>query len=114
MSSFTSHFRSWLLQPVLLKLSQLHEDLMTTQAELATALGGISDSLDATSIELAKATQEIVTAVANAGATTPEVDAAVARLQALSTNLANAAKTLDDLNPDAPGNLAGGPGEEGG
>lgn len=58
------------------------------QTDLLQALNAVGD-------ELQKATAEIVAAVSNAGSTTPEVDAAVARLQA-------AAKALDDLNPDAP------------
>ncbi len=55
---------------------------------LAKALNDVSD-------ELVKATAEIVAAIANSGATTPEVDAAVAKLQGL-------AKALDDLNQDLP------------
>ena len=62
--------------------------IFMNQTELLTALTAVSD-------ELAKATTEITTAIANSGTTTPEVDAAVARLQA-------AAKALDDLNPDTP------------
>ncbi len=58
------------------------------QAALATALNSVAD-------ELTKATAEIVAAIAAAGATTPEVDAAVTKLQ-------NLAKALDDLNQDLP------------
>jgi len=63
------------------------DTIMATQDELAQKLTSVSDELD-------KATKEIKDAIANAGASTPAVDAAVARLEA-------AAKTLDDLNPDA-------------
>jgi hypothetical protein len=63
-------------------------DIMMTQAELAAALTAVSD-------QLAKATNEIVAALAAAGGTTPAVDAAVARLRA-------AAQALDDMNPDTP------------
>lgn len=59
-----------------------------TQKELAEALQKVNEQLQ-------KAIKEIVTAVQNAGNTTPEVDAALQALQ-------NAAQALDDLNPDAP------------
>lgn len=71
------------------------------QAELATALDGLSTSLTATSDELNKAMAEIVAALKNAGNTSPEVDAAVAKLQTVTDALATVAKSLDDLNPDA-------------
>lgn len=63
-------------------------DLEMTQAELKTALDALGD-------QLVKATNEIVAAIAASGSTTPAVDAAVIRLQAV-------AQALDDLNPDAP------------
>jgi len=62
--------------------------IFMNQTELLSALTAVSD-------ELAKATTEITTAISNSGTTTPEVDAAVSRLQA-------AARALDNLNPDAP------------
>ncbi len=62
--------------------------IIMTQAELATTLGDISTQFQ-------KGIDEVVAAVANSGQTTPEVDAAVAKLRA-------AAQTLDDINPDAP------------
>ena len=71
------------------------------QAELATALDGLSTSLTATSAELNKAMAEIVAALSSAGNTTPAVDAAVANLQKVTEALATVAKSLDDLNPDA-------------
>ena len=75
---------TWLFAPVI----KLLERILMNQAELAVALSGVAD-------ELTKATAEIVAAIANAGTTTPEVDAAVAKLQGL-------AKALDDLNADLP------------
>jgi uncharacterized coiled-coil protein SlyX len=69
--------------------------IMTTQAELAQALSTVSDQLEKASTELSTEIQTLTDAVANAGATSPEVDASVARLQAL-------AQRLDDMNPDAP------------
>ncbi len=61
---------------------------MSTQAELAASLNAVSD-------QLTKATAEIVAAIAAAGNSTPDVDAAVAKLAGIS-------QALDDLNPDAP------------
>lgn len=68
-------FTEWLLDPVLRAIRQLRKDISMNQTELLEAL------------------DEIVTAIAAAGQTTPEVDAAVERLKAAS-------KALDDLNPD--------------
>jgi len=59
-----------------------------TQAELAQALSNVSDQIQ-------KGIDEVKAAVAASGNTTPEVDAALTRLQGF-------AQTLDDLNPDAP------------
>lgn len=61
---------------------------MASQAEEAAALNAISD-------QLAKALNELVTAIQNAGNTTPEVDAATAKLQQL-------AQDLDNIVPDQP------------
>lgn len=85
---------------ILRTLHSIERKMTMNQAELATALGAIGDSLGSVGDELAKATAEIIAAVANSGNTTPEVDAAVARLQGVATALATAAQTLDDLNPD--------------
>lgn len=72
----------------LVEINHQQRKIMSTQAELAAALRAVN-------AQLQKAIEEIVAAVANSGNTTPEVDAAVAALQA-------AAQALDDLNPDAP------------
>ncbi len=79
-------FTEWLLDPVLRAIRQLRKDISMNQTELLEALAAVGDQLQ-------KATDEIVTAIAAAGQTTPEVDAAVERLKAAS-------KALDDLNPD--------------
>ncbi len=71
------------------------------QTELRDALTAVGASLSAVSGQLAKATDEIILAIQNAGTTSPEVDAAVANLVAVSTALATASQALDDLNPDA-------------
>lgn len=76
--------------------------IMTTQAQLAILLASISDQLEKASTELSAEIQTLTTEISNAGATTPEVDASVARLQAI-------AQKLDDMNPDAssPGDGSG-------
>ncbi len=65
--------RAWLLKPILDFLHSLQRTIIMNQAELEQALQA---------------------AIATAGNSTPEVDAALARLQAART-------TADDLNPDA-------------
>lgn len=71
------------------------------QAELATALGGVSTALGEVAAQLDKGITEVIVAISNAGNTTPEVDAAVAGLRSIATSLKAATQTLDDLNPDA-------------
>ncbi len=68
--------------------------IMATQQELADKLNSIGDELDKAQAEIVAAIQALKDALAAAGATTPEVDAAVTRLE-------TGAKALDDLNPDA-------------
>ena len=80
-------FTEWLLDPALRAIRQLRKDIAMNQTELRDALAAVGDQLQ-------KATDEIVAAIAAAGQTTPDVDAAVERLRA-------AAKALDDMNPDA-------------
>lgn len=82
-------------------LQRLERSITMNQAELAAALVSVGTSLTAVSTQLSKATDEIVVAIGNQGQTTPEVDAAVASLQAVTTALATASKALDDLNADA-------------
>lgn len=92
------------------------ERIIVNQAELKTALDGVSTSLaafgatlDADVAQLNKALNEIVVALSNMGSTTPEVDAAVTALQAAAAALADkgtalqtVSQSLDDLNPDTP------------
>lgn len=82
-------------------LQRLERSITMNQAELAVALTGVATALGGVSTQLSKATDEIVVAIGNQGQTTPEVDAAVASLQAVTTALATASKALDDLNADA-------------
>lgn len=68
---------------------------MATQKELADKLNTIGDELDKAKAEIVAAVQALKDALSAAGSTTPEVDAAVARLE-------SGAQALDDLNPDTP------------
>lgn len=67
--------------------------IMTTQVALAAALATIGDQLEKASAEISAEIQTLTDQIANAGGTTPEIDASVARLQAI-------AQKLDDMNPD--------------
>lgn len=82
-------------------VNQLRKLLMNQQ-ELATALEGVSTKLGEVGTQLEKATNEITVAVSNAGMTSPAVDSAVAKLQAVADSLKTASQALDDINPDAP------------
>lgn len=68
---------------------------MATQAEQAAHLNKIGDQLDKATAEIIAAVQALKDAIATAGSTTPEVDAAMARLD-------TGVQTLDDINPDQP------------
>jgi len=68
-------------------------EIMTTQTELVVELGLIKDQLLKASAEIVAHVQALEVAVANSGAVTPEVQAAVDALKAV-------AQGLDDLNPD--------------
>ena len=83
------------------QLTQLKELITMNQTELRDALAAIGAALAAVGTQLQKATDEIILAIQNAGATTPEVDAAVANLVAVASALTTASQALDDLNPDA-------------
>lgn len=69
--------------------------IMETQAELATKLTALGDQLTKVSAEISSEIGTLQDAIAAAGNTTPEVDAALTRLQTL-------VDSLDALNPDAP------------
>jgi ABC-type transporter Mla subunit MlaD len=70
------------------------EIIMATQTELAVELGAIKDQLAKAAGEIVAKVASLESALASAGNSTPEVDAAVAELKV-------AAQALDDLNPDA-------------
>lgn len=67
---------------------------MATQIELAQALADIQAQLTKAAGEIRARVDALEAAIAAAGNTTPEVDAALAGVRAI-------AQALDDLNPDA-------------
>lgn len=76
------------------RITNLLEIIMATQAELAQQLRDITAQNEKARAEILTKIADLETALANAGATTPEVDEAVAALKA-------SVQTDDDLNPDA-------------
>jgi ABC-type transporter Mla subunit MlaD len=82
---------AWLFRPVI----ELLERILMNQAELAQALTDLGAQLAKASAEITGKIADLETALANAGATTPEVDAAVASLKV-------SGQALDDIVPDAP------------
>ncbi len=76
-----------------------------TQAELQAALEAVDTNLEAVGVQLNKAQAEIVKQIADlkaalGGNTTPQVDAALARLQTAAGALTPVAQALDDVTPD--------------
>lgn len=67
--------------------------IMSTQAEVAAQLTALSTQLDKALAEIQAEIQKLTDAVAAAGASTPEVDAALDALKAK-------VQALDDLNAD--------------
>lgn len=91
-------FRKWLLAPVI----RILKGMEMNQAELAQTLDTVATELGAVSDQLQKGIDEVVAAVGNTGSTSPEVDAALSRLQGVADALKTKTQALDDLNPDAP------------
>jgi chromosome segregation ATPase len=86
--------RSWLLAPVINQITQLERQIAMNQDELAAALAALTAQTEKAKAEIVAAVAALEEALANAGSTTPEVDAALTALQA-------AVQGVDDLNPDA-------------
>jgi uncharacterized protein YoxC len=83
---------------ILSAITRLKGALMSTQADHAAALKAVAEQVDKIGSEtraLLGKVDELTTALNNAGQTTPEVDAALAALQAQVA-------VVDDLVPDAP------------
>lgn len=76
-------------------INQKLEEIMATQAELAQALTALGTQLDKAKAEIVQKVADLEAAIANAGSSTPEVDAALAALK-------GKVQELDDLNADAP------------
>lgn len=85
--------------------------IMASQADLATALSGLNDSMTAIGVEVDKVGTETqtlqaqvatLTAALAGGTTTPAVDAALAAVKATSDSLAAKVQAVDALVPDAP------------
>lgn len=66
---------------------------MATQQELAEQLTALTAQVEKSRAEVVAKVTALEEALANAGGTTPEVDAAL-------TNLKAAVQSVDDLNPD--------------
>lgn len=66
---------------------------MATQAEIASALNLVLDQLNKANAEIVAQIAALEAAIAAAGNSTPEVDAAMAALKEV-------AQKLDDINPD--------------
>jgi hypothetical protein len=77
------------------KLIRKAQKIMASQAEEAAILVAVDEKLDKATAEILAAIQGLKDALAAAGNTTPEVDAATARLT-------TAAQALDDIVPDVP------------
>lgn len=69
--------------------------IMATQAEIASALNLVLDQLNKANAEIVAQIAALEAAIAAAGNSTPEVDAAMAALKEV-------AQKLDDINPDVP------------
>lgn len=97
--------------PILAAIQHLKDTLMASNADLLAALNTVNDNVTAIGTEvdhigtetqtLVQAVADLTAALAN-GTTTPEVDAALARVQASVTSVAGRVQTVDNLVPDAP------------
>lgn len=93
-------FRLHFLPVTKFDLIQTERHIMAKVSSLGPALDEISTGLTAVSDQLAKATSEIITAIADAELPA-EVTLKLEGLKGLATTLKEAAQKLDDLNPDA-------------
>jgi hypothetical protein len=87
--------RAWLLKPVLDFLRHIERTIAMNQAELAAELGAIKDQNEKARAEILAKVAALEAALAAAGKTTPDVDAALAALKV-------SVQADDDLNPDDP------------
>jgi phospholipase/lecithinase/hemolysin len=98
-------------KPILTAIQHLKDTLMASNSDLLAALNTVNDNVTAIGTEVDKIgteTQTLVQQVADLtaaignGNTTPEVDAALAAVQATVTSVAGRVQTVDNLVPDAP------------
>ena len=90
------------LADVMAKLTQLQEQITMNQAETAAALTVVGDRLTEASTEIVARLQELQAAITQAGNTTPEVDAALARVQTLAAALADIVPNDPPAPPEEP------------
>ncbi len=95
LDTYHFHFHGADTKKVLDRLETLERTIMASQAEHAAQLVAVKEQLDKAKAEIVANVAALEAAIAAAGATTPEVDAALAALK-------GSAQGLDDLNPDAP------------
>ena len=110
MKSLSNIFRAWLMKPVTNLVSELHRVINMNRSELIERLTGIDAALAALDAGVNKIGDEtralqaeiadLTTAVENAGNTTPEIDAALAAVQARMRTLEATVQSVDDLVPD--------------
>lgn len=92
------HFPQEQGSPLLKVLTNIHSEvrsIMTSQTEFAAKLQALADQANKSRDEVLAALAALQAALAEAGAITPEVQAAFDNAQA-------AVQGIDDLNPDAP------------
>ncbi len=99
------------IEEFLLHLHKEIRNIMASQAELAASLTAVNTQLNdiATEVDkvsgetstLVKAVADLTAALEAGGATSPEVDAALAAVQASTSALATKVAAVDDLVPDA-------------
>lgn len=82
--------------------------VMTTQAELAASLTTLATTLGGFKTELSNDITNLTIALANQGAMTPEVDAAMAALTGRVTDLGTTIQSVDALAPTPPAPPAAG------
>lgn len=76
------------------RITQLQEQIMTTQAELAEQLLGVRDQVNKVKDEVTAKIAELEDAITNAGDVSPEVEAALAALK-------SSVQSVDDIVPDS-------------
>lgn len=81
-------------------LETLLKEIKVNQAEMTAAINAAADQLAKVKDEIQASTAQMTAAIEAAGQSTPQMDAALQRLQSLSAD-------LDALNPDAPPPVGG-------